>query len=398
MKKLFRPVQTLLFGFLAFFLLAAPSPHITHPPLIIEENDGSPSVRGTWKLKVTNGTLTQSGGIATLDVTGAGGGVGLGLSDPNADRIYFWDDGAGSNAFLAPGNSIAITGTTLDAIQDIRITAGPTFLFETLNRASLGITSTDGLVLINPTAAAAGAQQISPRLRWTGQGWKTDATVASRTVDWIAELVPVQGAANPQARLDFNYQINGAGYQATPTMSLLNGNVGINTINPTKLLHLSGSLPTIQLTSSTGFVDSWGFLNESTSGSLLVQSSNFGTVLNLTRGGNVGIGTITFGTSAVRNLALGAGTAPTTSPADVAQLWVQDINSVAGQAGFHIRDELGGTYKIGAGIAWASFAEPTCAAGIRGTVNYVAGGAGVLDTFKVCRKDAADVYAWVSLF
>jgi hypothetical protein len=42
--------------------------------------------------------------------------------------------------------------------------------------------------------------------------------------------------------------------------------------------------------------------------------------------------------------------------------------------------------------------RPACASGNRGTIWYVAGGAGVVDTFEVCRKDAADAYAWVSLF
>jgi hypothetical protein len=42
--------------------------------------------------------------------------------------MLFWDDSAGSYAFLAPGNSVAITGTTLDTIQDIRTTAAPTFV------------------------------------------------------------------------------------------------------------------------------------------------------------------------------------------------------------------------------------------------------------------------------
>ena len=115
--------------------------------------------------------------------------------------------------------------------------------------------------------------------------------------------------------------------------------------------------------------------------------------------GNVGLNTSTgFGTGMVGGLSIGAGTAPSTSPADVTQMWTADVNAVAGQNGLHIRDELGGVYKVGAGILWASNAEPTCAAGIRGTVNYVAGGAGVLDTFKVCRKDAGDAYAWVTLF
>ena len=42
--------------------------------------------------------------------------------------------------------------------------------------------------------------------------------------------------------------------------------------------------------------------------------------------------------------------------------------------------------------------KPTCAEAIRGSIWYDAGGAGVLDTFEVCRKDASNNYAWVSLF
>lgn len=35
------------------------------------------------------------------------------LSDPNADRILFWDDSAGAAAFLTVGTGLAITGTTI---------------------------------------------------------------------------------------------------------------------------------------------------------------------------------------------------------------------------------------------------------------------------------------------
>ncbi len=68
------------------------------------------------------------------------------LSDPNDDRIMFWDDSAGKLAWLDPGNSVAITATTIDTIQDIRTTAGPSFdhahLTVATGTAPLGITST----------------------------------------------------------------------------------------------------------------------------------------------------------------------------------------------------------------------------------------------------------------
>lgn len=45
-----------------------------------------------------------------------------------------------------------------------------------------------------------------------------------------------------------------------------------------------------------------------------------------------------------------------------------------------------------------SGAKPTCEAAIRGTIHYSPGGAGVADALEVCRKDAADAYAWVALY
>lgn len=83
---------------------------------------------------------------------------------------------------------------------------------QTLRQNAIGTTSTDAILLENTTAATVGAQQWSPRLHWRGQGWKTNATAASQTVDWIAELVPTQGTANPSAELRFSYQTNGGGY------------------------------------------------------------------------------------------------------------------------------------------------------------------------------------------
>ena len=238
-------------------------------------------------------------------------------------------------------------------------------------RTGLGTTSGEGLVLLNDTPAASGAQQISPRVRWTGSGQKTDAPEGSQTVDWKAELVPVEGAANPQARLDFNYQINGAGYQATPTISLLNGNVGIGTVAPLATLGINGRVAIgLDLSGLTG---SYDLVISSTEGGIILDRTGGGEAFiritsdgvgggqlrGIAAGGirvtnndgsnetiridnsvNVGIGTSTFGTSAVKVLALGAGTAPSTSPADVAQLWSADVNAEAGKNSLMLRSEI----------------------------------------------------------
>jgi len=45
----------------------------------------------------------------------ANGGFGIALSDPNADRVPFWDDSAGNFAWLTVGSGLSITGTTISA-------------------------------------------------------------------------------------------------------------------------------------------------------------------------------------------------------------------------------------------------------------------------------------------
>lgn len=49
------------------------------------------------------------------DVALADGGTGASLSDPNADRILFWDDSAGQVTWLTAGSNLTITSTTIDA-------------------------------------------------------------------------------------------------------------------------------------------------------------------------------------------------------------------------------------------------------------------------------------------
>lgn len=71
---------------------------------------------GTTGLTFSGGPITTSGTI-TLDGTLAlsNGGTGVALVDPNDDRILFWDDSAGSMAWLTIGANLSITGTTLNA-------------------------------------------------------------------------------------------------------------------------------------------------------------------------------------------------------------------------------------------------------------------------------------------
>ena len=58
-------------------------------------------------------------GWVAMDVVGviplSRGGLGVALSDPNADRILFWDDGADQFEFLTVGDRLTLSGTNLSA-------------------------------------------------------------------------------------------------------------------------------------------------------------------------------------------------------------------------------------------------------------------------------------------
>jgi hypothetical protein len=95
----------------------------TYPNFTITSNDQyvgtvtSVAVSGgTTGLTTSGGPITTSGTITIAGTLAlANGGTGASLTDPNADRIFFWDDSAGATTFLTVGSGLAITGTTLEA-------------------------------------------------------------------------------------------------------------------------------------------------------------------------------------------------------------------------------------------------------------------------------------------
>ena len=90
------------------------------------------------------------------------------------------------------------------------------------------------------------------------------------------------------------------------------------------------------------------FVRNSSTGALSLQGNQVGNnnIVLAPTSGNVGIGTTSFGTGAAGVLSQGIGTAPSTSPTDVVQEWVEDCAG-AGTACRKIRDEGGNVFTIG---------------------------------------------------
>lgn len=155
------------------------------------------------RIKGTAATLTDtsSSGTVAAAYTNVLGGNTIAASSSTTFTDYYStfmnEPTAGSNVTITNGWALGLNGGAK------------------IRRDSLGTTTVTGEELTNTTAAAAGAQQVSPSTVWTGQGWKTTATAASQTVNFQAYVLPVQGSANPSANWTLQSQINGGGYNNT---------------------------------------------------------------------------------------------------------------------------------------------------------------------------------------
>jgi hypothetical protein len=124
--------------------------------------------------------------------------------------------GAQFGWFTLNGGLIARMSSAVAAVTIEQAGSGPIL---SLIRRGIGVTSTDGGRLSNTTAAAAGAQQYSPRSCWEGQGWKTDATAASQSVVFCMETQPVQGSSAPSGNFVLKASINGGAFSTVGTFT-----------------------------------------------------------------------------------------------------------------------------------------------------------------------------------
>lgn len=212
-----------------------------------------------------------SGGTTLIGGTAASETLTLSTtSNGTKGKILF-----GTSAYDEVLNRLGLNSTSPSSLLDL-----------TTNALGVTQTTTSGLALVNTTAAAAGAQQISPAIRWSGSGWKTVATAASQATDFRAYLLPIQDTTAPNASLRYESSINGGAY--TSRFSINSGGD----------IYIPGRLA-IGAMVDTGFAGSITFL----------LTGNQFTTGNTTLLGNVAIGNMT--PTAYVHLKAGTATAST---------------------------------------------------------------------------------------
>lgn len=239
------------------------------------------STAGSEKMRILStgevgiGTSTP-GSFGKLEVLGSGyTAFSVASSDASGVRVVLAANAASEARINVTSNHPLVT--FVNGAERMRVTAA--------GNVGIGTTAPGHLLQINSTGAAISATTSSTTTQFTGPGlrlYNTNASMGTQAGIGIASLI--LDASATQGYMTF-FQTNNSG----------------------------------------GFVRD--ILRYDYNASLWQFYTNATEKLRIDTNGNVGIGTSTFGTSAVRSLAIGTGTAPTTGPADTIQIYSTDLSA-----------------------------------------------------------------------
>lgn len=210
--------------------------------------DGSGTISGLNLLNsgITNtGTLsggTWQGSVISLQY----GGTGNSLSDPNGDRIMFWDDSAGVNTWLSLGSNLSISDNVLNSsggFSNPMTTEGDIIYGGASGSPTrLAGSGTDDYVLLYDTTSKApywgslvGSSTAGNGLSLSGSEIQlggplsADTTISQSAYDLIIDL---------NTTGDFDIRDNGSSVLYINDSGL----VGVNNTNPLGKLHISTSV------------------------------------------------------------------------------------------------------------------------------------------------------------
>jgi len=339
---------------------------------------GSGTEASGWQLNaitqgydLTNGYgWITAGGASTranLILQFGGGNVGIGTASPSAKLSV-------SGTTLLSGN-LTINGETDITWSDRYLRMN----FDNDYRLGMLLTSSTRRLTLFATGPSGDGGSIA---------FNTRAASASGATDYGTERMRITSGGNVLVgtTTDATYKLDVSGSlrsTADAYFATSSGSVGIKTTTPSAALDVAGlirttstNLPTsgqgLEIGYAAGQAEILPFNRDTISyTSLRIRAAEIRIFGNSGAGGifvsndqNIGFSQLTFGTSAQKVLAVGNGTAPTTSPADAFQMYSADV--VAGNAAPHIMTENGAVLKMyqeTTGVGNAAF--------VQGSVNAV---------------------------
>lgn len=204
--------------------------------------------QAAYTILSTLGALANASGVLTNNGSG-------GLS---------WAAGGSGVTSVATNNGITGGTITSTGTLSLDLTYAPTWTgIHTFNNAGIAVTSTDGIVITNNTAATSGVpNQWSGRIRQRAQVWNTTSVAANNTMDWITEVQTTSGAS-PTSNLVISVSNNGGAYATRFNLSSGNGFGFGSTSAPyfsgtssggINITHASASLTLVNDSSNNGYI------------------------------------------------------------------------------------------------------------------------------------------------
>lgn len=111
-------------------------------------------------------TSVNNSNWSGADLSLANGGTGASLTDPNDDRLTFWDDSAGQITWLDPGSGLNISGTTMSVSINNANWSGTDLA---VNNGGSGRSSATAYAVLCGGTTSTGAHQSVASLGTTGQ-------------------------------------------------------------------------------------------------------------------------------------------------------------------------------------------------------------------------------------
>lgn len=228
-----------------FAQLSAPTAYTASLGVQLSGIDFRADLSGTGAIGLTGNSLKVNVDNSSIEINSnqlrikspvslANGGLGISLVDPNADRIYFWDDSAGNTDFLSLGTGLAIAGTVLS------------------------VTATTGHIIKNENVALTQRTYLS----FIG----TAVTATDNAVD--ASEITFDSYLNDIATIhtnigsDFGLLYASQTDNAVVSRTISSGSAAISVTNPEAgdiVLDVGGVLSGIAALSGFGFIVSTGF-------------------------------------------------------------------------------------------------------------------------------------------